>query len=74
MNEEWKPIQTAPYKTPIIVTDGDTVIVAERWLYCDNIDGLGPVGFDGYEWEWDVDWKDLTHWMPVPVPPKVENK
>jgi len=31
-------------------------------------------GFGGYEWEYDFDWKDITHWMPLPSPPTEERK
>lgn len=32
-------------------------------------ENFDAVGFGGYEWDWDFEWEDLTHWMPLPVAP-----
>lgn len=62
----WQPIETAPHEVPILVTDGEFIVVASldltRWP--------GAVGFRGHEWEWDFQETSLTHWMPLPEPPK----
>jgi len=68
---DWKPIDSAPRRTPILVTDGQVVVVLERGSSAGD-DWPDPVGFGGYEWEWDFNWCDLTHWMPVPALPKTE--
>lgn len=60
---EWISVFT---KTPPIEDDGDEslkVLTIDKW---GNIDVLF--------WDW-MDWQkfDVTHWMPLPEPPK-ENK
>ena len=67
---EWQPIETAPKRTPILATDGKVIVVLERGE-CAGKDSPISVGFGGYEWEWDFEWKNLTHWMPLPEPPNV---
>ena len=29
--------------------------------------------YGGYEWEWDFETENITHWMELPDPPKEEN-
>lgn len=72
---EWRPIETAPEKVPILVTDGKLMIVIKRSRIVpkDPPTYMGNVGFFGYEWEWEIEWKDLTHWMPLPPPPISNN-
>ena len=67
---EWQPIETAPRSTPILVTDGEIIVVVEReWLLFGKEEWPEPVGFGGDEWEWSFEWADLTHWMPLPKLP-----
>jgi len=68
MNSQWQPIETAPMNTPILVTDGKVIVVVECELVCGK-PFLAGVGFGGYEWDFDFEWKDLTHWMPQPNMP-----
>jgi hypothetical protein len=63
---EWQKIETAPKGQPILVTDGHIVTALSLVNNSNFPDG---VGFGGYEWEWDFDPRDLTHWMPLPKPP-----
>lgn len=65
----WQPIETAPKKTPILVTDGRVIVVLERGE-CAGDDWPDAVGFGGWEWEFNFEWKDLTHWMPLPALPQ----
>lgn len=30
-----------------------------------EVRNLEPVGFEGYEWDWSFDWKDVTHWCKI---------
>lgn len=68
---EWQPIETAPEGVPILMTTGNLTVVAERGsIFPDSSpDHIWAVGFSGYEWEWDFEWEDLTHWMPLPPAP-----
>lgn len=67
---EWQPISTVPAGTPILITDGEIVTVTvlgpcgktEKWMF--------GHGFGGYEWEFDFQTDQATHWMPLPEPPK----
>lgn len=59
----WQPIETAPKNITVLVWNDDFVSMAifnrvmGRWVdYCDN-----PSFCDG---------EYLTHWMPLPDPPK----
>ena len=53
----------------ILITDGSIVTCAsmEMWRTGPYWNGYG---FGGYEWEFDFHWKDVTHWQPLPAPPK----
>jgi len=31
---------------------------------------LAAVGFSGYEWEYDFEYKDITHWAELPEAPQ----
>ena len=56
-------------KAYIIVTDGETVIVARRaWLYRSNSDGRlrCPANYGNGMY--------ITHWMPLPKPPKMRKE
>ena len=66
---DWQPIETAPLKTPIIITDGKTVTVT-------ILNSIGPYpkqmfghGFGGDEWDYDFEFEQATHWMSLPAPP-----
>jgi len=54
----------------VLVTDGEIVTAAERHDFFDS--GIGWTGhrFGGHEWQWDFDDSFITHWMPLPEPPK----
>ena len=64
--DDWHPIETIPYETPVLLTDGKVVVVGEF------LEGRGcsPVGWWGLDAEWDFADDDLTHWMPCPKPPE----
>jgi len=66
---KWLPISTAPHGVGILVTDGELVTVVEIGE-CSGLPWLYQHGWSGYEWSFDIEYKDLTHWMPLPMPPE----
>lgn len=44
---KWQPMETAPRDTPILVTDGEIIVVVERGEYWRGDDRTWPVGFSG---------------------------
>lgn len=63
---EWSPIETAPEGLPILVTDGEFIVVAQL----DSTGWPDAVGFRGNQWDWDFEETALTHWLPLPELPK----
>lgn len=57
----------------VLITDGNIVTVAERSSVCGDIWWDGHY-FSGYEWEWDFDTRDITHWAKLPLPPHMISK
>lgn len=73
----WHPIAALgpPRDCPILVTDGKQVTATRLVDWGPTTDGrrgtfMHGVAFGGYEWEYDFDLKDVTHWMSMPRPPK----
>jgi hypothetical protein len=74
----WKSVkeELPPFDTPVLVTDGTEMSVAQRedyssWKKCGWNWQITSVR--GCEWEWDLDdgyHTFVTHWMPLPLPPK----
>lgn len=64
--------QLPPEGQGVLISDGEFVTAAELTLT-----GLsGPRLWDGhccggYEWEWDFDTREITHWAELPEPPFV---
>ena len=55
----------------ILITDGElmaTIDIDMKFMG----DGvyLDAFGFHGYEFECSMEWEDVTHWMPLPEPPR----
>ncbi len=69
---KWQPIETAPDKTPILVTDGNTVIATFLDVCGNDPKHMYAQGFSGREWDYDFTINQATHWMPLPEPPEVE--
>ena len=77
---EWQPIETAPYHgKPLLLWAerngfrGKPRMVVGRWYSeCARwyITGCGPTTFSE---QW-LDECTPSHWMPLPEPPKAENK
>lgn len=63
--------KTPPRGQDILVTDGEIITCTnlEDWEK-GKLTLMGCVGFSGYEWEYDFEYKDITHWAELPKPPK----
>lgn len=57
----WQPIETAPTKGVIILTDGKKVSPG-GWTDCGESEADGWWNVDGDDWE-------PTHWTPLPAAP-----
>ena len=66
---KWQPIETAPTKKPILITDGKIVTVTILDMCGDDPKWMFGYGFGGYEWEFDFDFKSATHWKKLDEPP-----
>ena len=69
---KWEPIKTVPLNKPVMLTDGEIIVIGEcqELINPENFDYVGGVGFGGYEWDWDFNIEDLTHWMALPLLPE----
>ena len=65
----WRPIATAPYGKPILVTDGKVRVAVEFELIGKET-YINATGVHGYDYDFDFELKDLTHWMPLPEMPR----
>ena len=67
--------QKPEHKQKGLITDGEIVTAAIADMVSIK-HSLNPkplwdgCSFSGYEWEWEFDWKKVTHWAPLPEPPK----
>lgn len=71
---KWKSMKSVPTDIPVLVTDGKTVALTNirKW---EEGNALGMVsywmtsaGFDGQEWEYDMDFASLIGWQKAPAP------
>lgn len=63
---EWKPIGTAP-------KDGTPFLTFSPELATGPYGGVDVAGFDDEEaafWKFRCGFDSVTHWMPLPEPPK----
>lgn len=79
MDNQWKPISSAPKETEILVgrhVDGEWRI-CQSGMYHDA--GMNsPNGYEPSYWYWCCDWDNggvtddegPSHWMELPEPPK----
>lgn len=72
---EWIKIteQKPPFGIGIMITNGNIVTCAEAEDCKYDVIYFHGHEFGGYEWEWDFDWKSITHWAELPKPPSVGN-
>jgi len=70
---EWQPIETAPHETPVIILrDGIPCIGEKRTEIPSFEDTYNAFDYwddpnnDGQCWDECL----ITHWMPLPAPPK----
>lgn len=59
----------------VLISDGKDMASAERCKSHreDKLAWTG-YGYGGYEWEFDFNEDEVTHWMPLPGLPKKEKK
>lgn len=50
---------------------GRAIITAAHAYNYGDTKYLTGVRCGGHEWEFDFEAKDITHWMPLPAPPKI---
>ncbi len=79
---EWQPIETAPYevKQKVLVLDNEGNVRMARWYsteYLPHKPRRFVSDFDFGDFSSTCYWPDflyVTHWMPLPEPPKGTNK
>ena len=61
-----------PFDIGVLVTDVAIVTVAQRYKFDLTSKKLWWTshGYGGYEWDFDFDPKDITHWAELPEPPR----
>jgi hypothetical protein len=60
------------HQESVLITDGKTVTAAEYFVWAPSMSDLAPWRahlIDGYEWDWELDQRAVTHWMPMPPAP-----
>lgn len=68
---QWQPIGTEPVGEPILATDGREVValvIADLSTHYTAAHGVL-----GYDCDCSLEYRDLTHWMPLPLPPKCDH-
>lgn len=63
---DWQPIETAPKETPVLIWNGEWVLIGEQW-------GDTPWSEWGNEAD-ALNGRQPTHWMPLPDPPEARQK
>jgi hypothetical protein len=63
--------------TSVLATDGSTISTAQRRnAYCGGSDWSIDNVVDGNEFDWALQGRTITHWMPLPklpcIPPREE--
>lgn len=73
-------VKQPEHRQAVLITDGKIITVAEADLkfyaklkHCPNSKKIrwAGYGFSGYEWEWDFENDEITHWQPLPPLPEV---
>lgn len=65
----WRTIESAPYdRTNVLLSDGDWVSEG-YWCHDDGHEGWYAAGGDWTDTH-DTELRNVTHWMPLPEPPK----
>ena len=65
---QWIPVteRLPEYDSVVLVTDGEDIGTGYRYV-------LGKIGFTGWAVPFaDIEEDDVSHWMPLPEPPKEE--
>lgn len=79
LENPWQPIESAPKDGEILVTDGYVVFTAMyRKSNCHNdkpfltTTANNDFKNTGTDWKQEYEYIPVTHWMPLPQPPKGE--
>lgn len=69
---KWEPIKTVPLNKPVMLTDGEIIVIGECQSigFSGDFDHVEIVGAIGYDLDWDFNIGDLTHWMTLPLFPE----
>ncbi len=62
--------QLPPHAIGILITDGKIVTCAKAQIKNNEVFWFSGHEFLGYDWEWDFELKDITHWAELPEPPQ----
>ncbi len=68
-SNDWQDVQTTPppFDVPILVTDGVDVVSC-KLLKADPHILMGNHGIIGYEYEFNFDVEEITHWQEIVLP------
>ena len=70
---EWISVEDRlpAHRDKILITDGKLMATIDIDMESgDERKWLDPFGFNGHAFECFIEWADVTHWMPLPEPPK----
>ena len=69
---KWEPIKTVPFNKPVMLTDGEIIVIGECQAigFSGDFNCIEIAGATEYDLGWDFNIEDLTHWMPLPSFPK----
>ena len=69
---KWEPIKTVPLNKPVMLTDGEIIVIGicRSYRAKAGFEYLDGIGFNSKKWDWNFSIEDLTHWMALPLLPE----
>lgn len=64
MNDDWKPEESAPIDTPVLVWNGDVIAVGRK------LKGSTWIISESFGFNEDGEIVGVTHWASLPDPPR----